>query len=58
MALNRYVGPPIPGRHTELTAQLIDAIDGTTSVATGDDQLLTIGGNDELLTAAFQSCQL
>ena len=48
------IGPPVPGRHAQLAAQLVDAVDGASTVAAGNDHLITDGGDDEFLTLAFQ----
>ena len=53
-----HIHPPIPGRHTHLTAQFIDAIDGATTVAAGNDHLPIDGGDDELFATALQIGQL
>ena len=37
MLCHRSISPPVPGRHTQLTTQLVDAIDGATLVAAGND---------------------
>ena len=41
MLCYRNVSPPVPGRHADLAAQLIDAVDGATFVAAGNHQCLT-----------------
>ena len=48
------IHPPIPGRHTHLARQLIDAKYRTTTVATGNNHLSVDGGDDELLALALQ----
>ena len=54
---DRSIGPPVPGRHTQLAAQLVDAIDGATTVAAGNDQLLAYRGDYKHLALAPQLIQ-
>ena len=51
---NRCIGPPVPGRHAQLAAQFVDAVDGAALVAAGYNHLLPLGRNDEFLAFAFQ----
>ena len=48
------VSPPVPRRHTQLTAQLIDTIDGAAAVRAGNVQTVANGGDDEFLAFALQ----
>ena len=48
------VHPPVPGRHTHLARQFIDAIYCTTTVTTGNNYLSVDGGDDKLLALTLQ----
>ena len=51
---NGHVSPPIPRRHAQLAAQLVDAVDGASAVAAGNHQLAIDGGDDKLLALTLQ----
>ena len=51
---NGYISPVVPWGDAQLLAQLIDTIDGTTTVTTCYDNLIVDSGDDELLAFAFQ----
>ena len=47
VVLDGHVGPVVPGRNSQLARQLIDAVDGSSPVAAGNDELL-VGGRDDV----------
>ena len=51
---DRSISPPVPRRDAQLTAQLIDAIDGATAVTTGNHNLGVDRSDDEFLAFSFQ----
>ena len=54
---DRHIHPPVPGRHAHLATQFVDAIDGASTVAAGNDYLSVDCRNDELLTLPYQVSQ-
>ena len=48
------IHPPIPGRHTHLARQFVDAEHRTTTITTGNNYLSVNGGNDEFLALTLQ----
>ena len=52
--LHGHVGPPVPGRDTQLAGKLVDAVDGAALVAAGHDDAVGLHVDDEFLVAAFQ----
>ena len=54
---HRHVSPIVPGRHTNLSGQLVDAIDRTALVATRNHELLADGLDDIFLSLALQILQ-
>ena len=54
----RNIHPPIPGRHTHLSAQLVYSINRSTTVTTGNDHLSVNDSDIKLLTFPLQVSQL
>ena len=54
MMLHRHVGPVVPRRYSHLSRQLVNAIDGATSVAACNNQLAADHRNEELLATTLE----
>ena len=52
-----HIGPVVPGRHTHLTGEFIDAEDGTSLVAARNHQLVADSLDDIFLALSLQVAQ-
>ncbi len=49
-----YVCPVVPRRYAHLLGEFVDAVDGSSAVAAGDDELFIHQGDDEFLALALE----
>ena len=54
VVFDRHVSPVVPRRYAHLLRELVDAIDGATAIASGNDQLTVDEGDDEFLVLALE----
>ena len=54
VVLYGHVGPVVPRRNAHLLGEFVDAVDGSPTVAAGDDELVVYHGDDEFLAFALE----